>query len=468
MQKEDNNIEQQALNNYQQNLEYLEKNHKSVYTKLTLLEAAINSGQYKEKYILEYKDDSYFDVLELSTNTWLYNQDSVEYSKNITDNITLEKTGSIFECQRFIDYKESELKSIKEKKLDMLNDLWATIDIVDYCKKNAPKTTTMIQSNKVIFLEIGLGLHLSLSLKKLNPKVIFISESNLELFRLSLFVTNYANLFKNKILFLSISESNEQEKVSFISFLDKFFHFNLYVKFIPFFNDHRKHLSKYQEYVISQEHLTYPYHAHLIRSIDSPRYLVEEYPFLNILEKRSLPILANYPILLVLSGPSAEKNILWIKENQNRFLVVCALATCKLLYMNDIQADIVINIHPSRDETLRFFKDIDKMYFKNTTVLLSSNVHPDVTDSFHCKNLYFIQTGSEYKKDFGSLGASSIGEYSYGLLLTLGAKEIYLAGLDLALDPDTLNSHNSYHPHGIKGTLEHNDSINIDEKVVFV
>lgn len=461
-------IEEKALQTYQNNLLYFQKKHPEIHKKLSLLDLAINSGQYIENYTLEYKDGTYFDVQEISSGGWLYGNNSKIYSQNLSQTINLKKQGSVFGAQKFIDYQDNELENIQAKDLSYENEQWATIDIIEYCKQNAPKSTTMLRAKKAIFLDTGLGIHISELLKKLNPKVILITENNLELFRLSLFVTNYSEVLKNTIAFFSIADNLTQEKETFLSFLDTSFSDSLYIKFIPFFKGFKDKLQRYQNYVLTQEHLAYPYHAHLIRSIDSARYINSNYLFLDVSQKHSLDLFSNRPVLLVLSGPSAEKNIHWIKENQDKFLIVCALATCKLLYKNDIQADVIINIHPTKDETLRFFKDINKQYFTNATILLASTVHPDIVQEFQSDNIYFIQNGTDYKTNLGSFSASSIGEYSYGLFLKLGVKNIYLLGLDLALDPDTLKSHNSYHPHGTQGKLINDDSTSAEFHVVFV
>lgn len=75
-----NSIEKKALNTFQINLTYFAKDHPKIYKKIDILNQAIENGAYKEKYSLEYKN-GYFDVLDLTSNQYLYNQDSNKHAK---------------------------------------------------------------------------------------------------------------------------------------------------------------------------------------------------------------------------------------------------------------------------------------------------------------------------------------------------------------------------------------------------
>ena len=67
--------------------------------------------------------------------------------------------------------------------------------LINYSNKYADKEkTTMKKLYKFIFLGVGLGLHLTTIHEKLQSNVYFIVEEDLELFRLSLFVTNYKDM----------------------------------------------------------------------------------------------------------------------------------------------------------------------------------------------------------------------------------------------------------------------------------
>lgn len=442
-------IEQQALLTFQKNLAYFEKNHPDLYKKLSLLEIAINDGHYQEKYALEYKEEGYFDVLELSSHKYLYNENSLVSAQRVINAYDLKKTGGVFKAQKYCYATDEQAELIDKSELSFHNALWATIKIINYTKKYAHNTTYMKRSNKIIFLGIGLGLYIQGIVKKLNPKVIFIKEPNLELFRLSLFVTNYEEALKECIVYFSLTDDELQERETFIEFLNTGNNYNLNIKHIPFMFDYQNQLQRLQSHVLSQDFINYGYSALLLRYIDSPKYLAQNYAFLNIMTRyygKQDNIFSEKPVLMVFSGPSTFKNIEWLKANDDRFVIVSALSTCKLLNAYEIKPNIVIHIDPGAEQTASLFEGLDtKNYFKNTFAIFASNVDEKTVTQFNKKNIYFIEQGTEYKKGFGYFSAPSVGEYTLGIMMILGISNMYMLGIDLALDPETLQTHSNYH-----------------------
>jgi hypothetical protein len=449
-----------ALQTFQKNLAYLEKNHKTVYDKTNLLNLLIEEGEYKERYALEYKEESYFDIQELSSGEWLYGENSLEYSQRIVDNTDFKRTGGVFKGHRFVYATDVQAEEIDKSELSFHNALWATIKIINYTNKYTTQETYMNRVQKVIFLDIGLGLHIEEIIQKLDPQVIFIEESNLETFRLSLFVVDYTAIANNRFLYFSIANDEERERENFVSFLDKGNNYNLTMKHIPFNKGYESLLRRLQGHVLSQSYINYGYSAMLLRFIDSPHYLVNGYTFLNVNKFHTDNILSNTPVLLLFSGPSTLKNIEWIQANRSRFIVVSALSTCRLLNKYNITPDVVVHIDPGAANTAVLFEDLDSdKYFKNTVVLLASNVDETTTQRFNQSKIYFIEQGTLYKKGFGRLSAPSVGEYTYGLFLIFGAKNLFLLGIDLALDNETFQSHGGLHPFQTKGEIDETSAV---------
>jgi hypothetical protein len=208
----------------------------------------------------------------------------------------------------------------------------------------------------------------------------------------------------------------------------------------------------------------------LLRFIDSPHYLALNYSFLNINKFHKDNIISKKPILLLFSGPSTLKNITWIKENRHHFIVVSALSTCRLLHHEGIAPDVVVHIDPGVETTAALFENLDvKEYFKNTIILLASNVDERTVQRFERSNVHFIEQGTTYKKGFGRLSAPSVGEYTYGLFLIFGAQKIFMLGIDLALDNDTLQTHGGFHAYQTKGEIDDkNASLDPNTTIEFV
>ena len=231
------------------------------------------------------------------------------------------------------------------------------------------------------------------------------------------------------------------------------------MKHIPFTTEYEGQLRTLQSYVLSQSYINYGYSAILLRYIDSPLYLSQNFSFLNISQTYNDTIFSKKPVLLLLSGPSTSKNLDWIKTHREKFIVISALSTCKLLNKIDIAPDIVVHIDPG-EGTKKLFEGLDTNYFKNSIAILASNVNLDTVNRFERSQIHFIEQGTKYKYGFGVLSAPSVGEYSYGISLIFGAINIFILGIDLALDQKTFKSHDDFHHGQLKGVInEENASL---------
>ncbi len=178
---------------------------------------------------------------------------------------------------------------------------------------------------------------------------------------------------------------------------------------------------------------------------------------------------AGKPVLLLFSGPSTSKNIDWVIANRERFVLVSALSTCRLLSRHGIVPDIVIHIDPGENTALLFEGLDTRTYFRDSVILLASNVDEATLAKFDRSQVHFIEQGTLYKKGFGRLSAPSVGEYTYGLMLIFGATDLFMLGVDLALDPDTLQSHGDFHPFQTKGEYNtQNASLDPSSSITYV
>lgn len=464
-------IEQQAIQTYQRNMEYLQKNHPILHKKITVFDSAVAMGEYSEKYALEYNHEGYFDVKELASGEYLYGTNSIEYSRLITDGVNLQKKGAVFSAHKVVAFNPVMVDIIDKSQLSFHNALWATIKIIDYTRRYTLKPNAeMISVYKSIFIDIGLGLHIKDIVEKLNSSIIFIKEHNLELFRLSLFVTDFLQISSNRTLFFSIAQNEADERTSFIEFLEMGNNYNLHIKHIPFNKSYKHDLQVLQTHVLSQSHIMYGYSALLLRYIDSIKYLPLGYGFINVKRTYSSQLLKKKPVLLLLSGPSSSKHIDWIVANRDRFILVTALSTCRLLNKYNLKPDVVVHIDPGADETLKLFQDIDtKSFFKDTICIFSSNVDENTVNKFNKKKVFLIEQGTNYKKDFGNFTCPSVGEYTYTLSLLFGATKIFLLGLDMALEPETLKTHGDFHPFQSEGKKdEYNGSLSYDSSIEYI
>lgn len=437
-------LEYQALTTYQKNLKYFEKNHFELFQKLSTLELAINSGHYQENYSLEYKDEGYFDIQELSSGNFLYGENSKTYSEKLVSTITYQRTGSVFEGQQRFPIKEEELEEIGDFK-NFHSSLWATAKILHFNAKIAPKTSSQMQKlYKFIFLETGLGLHVKEIIKKYNISVAFIFEKNLEIFRLSLFTTDYAELSLKTTFFFSIMDAFDALQYTFTSFLNEQFNHNLYIKFLPFSSNYDEILRDLQSITLSQNHILYPYQAFMARSFNAIEKISRGKCFFNISQAYTHSPFSSKPILVLASGPSLQNNTQWIQEHQERFLTVAVLSACKHLLHHNIIPDIIVHIDP-QEISLNLIEGIDLAKLEHSTFIFGSSVHTKVIEKLANIPIVFIEEATSFKVNYGLFTLPSIGEYATILPLILGAQEVYVLGVDLALDPDTMQDHIDLH-----------------------
>ena len=465
-------MEEQVLKTFQKNLAYLQTHHQSVFEKITLLNALIEEGIYKEQYALEYKEEGYFDVCELATNQYLYNENSLKNAKRVIDAYNLKRTGGVFKAQKYCSASDEQAEYVDKSELSFHNSLWATIKIINYTKKYASDETHMKKSNKAIFLGLGLGLYLKDMITKLQSRVIFIKEKNIEIFRLSLFVIDLEEALEGCSVYFSLTDDEQEERDIFVAFLNTGNNHNLNIKHIPFALNYQSELQRLQVHVLSQSYINYGYSAMLLRYIDSPKYLVQNYAFMNIMTRYhgiAENILSEKPVLMVFSGPSTSKNIAWIKEHRDKFIVVTALSTCRLLHAHGITPNIVVHIDPGENSALLFEGLDPHTYFKDVVTILASNVDEKTVSQFNKDTLYFIEQGTAYKKGFGYFSAPSVGEYTFGLMMILGISHMYMLGVDLALDPETMQTHGGHHPYQSAGTINtHNASLDPNASATYV
>lgn len=463
-------IQDKAITTYQNNMSYLEVHHPQLYAKIFTLQTAIELGQYTERFSLEYKDN-YFDVLDIASGEYLYNENSLIYSQKIVDMTTLERTGGIFQAQKYVDFSPEMPDIIDQSELSFHNALWATIKIIEYTRRFTDRNTTLMNlAAKSIFIGTGLGIHIPGVVTKLKSKLIFIQENDLELFRLSFFITDYASLGEKVQLFFSVMDNQIEERNVFVNFLETGNNHNLYLKHIPFLNNYESKLQSLQSHVLSMPHIHYGYSALLLRAIDSPKYIVRQYPFFDFSKRYENTPCSAKPVLFLFSGPSTGKNIRWIQENKDRFIIVTALSTCRMLAKYNIRPHVVFHIDPGTEQTASLFEGItDESFFENSLFILASNVDEKTVHRLDRTKVFFVQQGTDYKHGFENLSAPSVGEYAYAVFLLLGTQRLFLLGLDLALDPETLSTHSELHPFSQTGQIAaHQPSLNYKTNVEYV
>lgn len=439
-------IQTKAIHTYEQNLQYLSQHEPELFRKIQLFDR--NDLEIVPKYELEYKN-GYFDVVELSSNLFLYNEDSNKYAKNVAKTIDYTKTSFLFEGIQDYQLTPETLQRVKKAQDDESIRLNDVLPIMYEAMKLAPKTTLIKHIDKFIFIGVGLGQHIIETDHKLNASEYLIIEENIELFRLSLFITPYYELAKKSTLHFSIAQNENEFLSTMVLFLEGTFYNNRYLKYFKFPPHSDAKTKIIQSALASQPHHVFPYGVQLEKYLRPLSRIANGFRTLNLSETFNEPIFNEHPVLILAAGPSLKKNIEWVKENQEKFIIIAVSSALKTLKANGVRPDIVTHIDGFDDvgnSCMPIFDGLDIRNDLPDTVFILGPYSPDALLKILPKEqVYLTQESTFYYAEAGSLSASCVGSLSTVLALHLGFKAIYLLGLDLAFDQTSGATHSGEH-----------------------
>lgn len=455
-------VNELIVKNFNENIEYLESLHNGLFSKIAALDSAIANGHYKEKYDLVYENDN-FDVLEKDTNTYLYSKSSLAHAQLALKSINYNLEENAFKT--FDDYEVSndDLETYKEKPL-FEHHISGFGPIINYVQNNSVKNKTLSTLDKFIFFGVGLGIHIDEIAKSILSKVYFIIEDDLELFRLSLFTINYASLARNSELVFSVFEDNEEFRRSANDFLAKQSYYNHYIKHFGLLSHSEEKLNQFHLCLTSQAHLAFYYNSFLKQYLKPLDYLFDEYKYLNKGASFSNNKFDDKPFLLVAAGPSLDKNREFLSKHHKKFVIVTITATLEYLYEQSISPDIIIHLDPY-ETSMELLDGLESMDFiKDSICFFTDKISSNVIKKFNKENVFLFENGTKYKDNSLKPSASCVGSITYQILLALKVKNLYLLGLDLALDSKTGKTHTSSYVGAknvsIEEGVEHKDLMN--------
>ena len=430
-------IEQKALQIYELNMQYIQTKHPTLHKDLLELDIAIQSNLYQQQYDLEYIEDN-FDIKEISTGKYIYNKTSKQTSQSFAEHITLDKNSGSIESFVMVDINDKAKESILRPRKYIYPMMKYTVD-------HNQDNSRMKEVVKFIFSGVGLGLHIEEIDKKIQARRYLIIEDNIEMFKLSLFTTKYYEIAKHATIHFSVLEDIHTFTDTYNNFKDDAYVYNYLVKYIHLKSHSYIKLKHITAINLSQTFVTFSYQLQLDRFISPLTYLKKGYPLLDIYKTIDQTALKNRPLLVIASGPSLSKNIQWLKNNYNRFVIIAVSSSLGYLYKNDITPDIVVSIDP-QEHVKKFFTDYTNTdYLKNTILLFSSATHQAVIQTVNNDNLFITDASIQFKSEKPTFSFSCIGSFAYLYSLSLNTDNTYLLGLDLAVDQKTGSDHMSDH-----------------------
>lgn len=446
-------IEELAIQKYHDNIEYFKTSHPNIIKLLDVINMAFEKGDMQPQYDLEYLD-GYFDVKELSSGDFLYANNSNDISTDFSKIITLQKSSYSYE-----GLPVYHSKSISDMASDKANAMEGVYPIMDYVIDHTNESDSMKSVEKFIFVGVALGFHIEKLDAKLNAQEYLIIEDDLELFRLSLFTISYVELAKRSKLTFSIADDEQLFAETMATFLEVSFINNRYLKYAHFPTHSKEKLRQIQNAIMAQGFISFQYKAELEKNLRPLEYMNDGYKILNLSKPIENKLLGSKPVLLITAGPSFHKNIEWLKANHERFIIVAVSATLKTLYQNNIRPTVVTHID-GFSASLKHYESFPiKEFLKDSLIVLGPFADGLIKRFFPKENVFYYEEDTEYIKGFKGPQMPCVGSFSLLMSLILGTKELYLLGLDLALDQKTGATHSGNHAYNQEYDLTDKESV---------
>lgn len=436
-----------ALQQYKKNLEFLKIRDNVLFKRIVSLSTYIDNQEYNERYYLEYiNDDKQFDVFDTHSKTYIYNKEPKKFIKEAVSQTNLDKKNTF---DLLLDPVYNHFQSIQPHKNDnlenksifkMIHDIKEYTAVFKETTNNIKKEFKYIE--KFIFAGTLLGTHILPIHSKIKANVYFIYEKNLELFRLSLFTTDYLTISESASLIFAIMEEDGLFTEKYQSFFRSNFRANYMVKYYCT----NYNIGNFFDMLIATSSVNSPMMYKYTKILDGLLTLnMENIPNNYILStKENYSLLFDKPIILIGAGPSLLKNISWLKSNQNKYLIVAVGASITTLIKYEIKPNIIVSVDP--DEEIKYQFPTSIIHQIDDCILLTATAtHKDVIQRFNPNNIIFYELMARYKKNSAELSGFSVGEVALNLIIILGANNIHMIGTDLALDQETGETHSSDH-----------------------
>ena len=428
MNNEIEELSQTIIEIYNKNLIFLKNNFSSLHNDIETMSNDILTGKTKETYTLEYID-GYFDILNQNENGgYFYNTNSFKDADARAEVVTFDTQNSLALLRKNPNTKKLLSDPIYKDVVPIIAHL---NDVVDFDNIEFDKIF------KCIHIGTGLGIHIQEIQKKLDSLTTLIIEDDLEIFRLSLFITDYS-IFqdKRKKLFLAIGDNKLERTNVLREFSEYHKYMNYNVKYTKLLATDDKIKDEIINFYASYNVASFPYKFILENMERLIGFVNDGNRFLNVPKMFEESILRDKKVLVIGAGPSLDSYIDWISKHQDKFIIVATDVILRKLEQYKIVPEVVVSIDPS-NLCATYLTTKDPNYLDNTAILLLSQQSQRVLEVLKDKNYYFSQV-LDLIPEIGHLGsAPNVGTFSFSLSVYLGANEIYLVGIDAAFNQET-------------------------------
>jgi hypothetical protein len=439
-----NEIQQTLQEIFLNNLNFFKQVFPLIYNKILEFEKS-----NIENYSLEFVNNK-FQLFDLRNKVNFYKKEPFEDAIDRINNFDL---GSAFNLIKLEALGKSNHYKNEINAYSYLNEFIEHFQDID------------IKINKFIFIGTLLGLHINDFHKKINATSYLIIEENIEIFRLSMFMTDYRILSENSVIFFAINENENGLKKIIKEFLDYNYEFN---NLIHFELAHKINETSVNELSMIFTHLgqmRHPFSEYIISLKRFHNYFVKNKN--NLIDISKIHnFLKDKRVLFLAAGPSLEQNLDFVYKNKNKFIIIAVAATLKILETKKIIPDIIITVDGHHIISKQF--EVDKSIYEDSIILSSIKLDNEIYKLFKNQNLFFFQNSLNLFEEFGFITGVTVGDIGIDLLLRLGANNLYLLGIDASIDSKTGVTHINTHSHSKKIDLEYNSNIDFNKTIIYV
>jgi hypothetical protein len=430
------------------NLEYFKINHNHLYKKIIDFDK-LNIQNYSIEFL-----DNHFELMHIKNHQKFYNQNPFIDAKTRVNNFDISNAFALIKLELY------------EKRNHYENEINAYEFINDYIKEF--KNQSKIDIKKFVFIGTLLGVHINDFHNFLKSDVYLIIEENIEIFKLSMFMTDYKTLAKDSKLFFAINESANNFNIIVEEFLSYRKEFNNLIHF-ELAHETNSHLINTLSLLFTQSsEMRYPFSEYILSLKRGYKYFYEsQNKIINLSQNHDF--FKNKKVIFLGAGVSLAKNIEWLYINRNSFIIVASSAVLKHLQILDIYPDIIILIDGQKDCMINQF-DIKKSFYENSIILASIKIDEELVKSLVNENCFFMQNTLELFNSYGYLTGVTVGDIGIDILNKLGVKELYLLGIDASIDSKTGKTHIGTHQFSRKVNLDNISyrNANFENSLVYV
>ena len=441
-------IQQTLQEIFLSNLEYFKTNHNHLYQKIIDFEK-LNIENYSIEFV-----DNHFELINIHTHEKFYKKDPFIDAKNRINDFDISNAFALIKLEKY------------EKRNHYENEINAYEFINDYIKEFGNESK--IDIKKFVFIGTLLGVHLNDFHNFLKNDVYLIIEENIEIFKLSMFMTDYKTLSKDSKLFFIINESEDNFNIIIEKFLSYKSEFNNLIHF-ELAHETNNHLINKLSLIFTQSsEMRYPFSEYLLSLKRGFKYFSKsENKIINLSKNNNF--LNDKKVIFLGAGVSLAKNLEWLYLNRDNFVIVASSAVLKHLQILDIYPDIIILIDGQKDCMMNQFK-VNKSFYENSIILASIKIDEELFDNLENKNCFFMQNSLELFDNYGYLTGVTVGDIGINILNKLGTKELYLLGVDASIDSKTGKTHIGTHQSSRKVNLNNIDSeaVHFKKSIIYV